>query len=65
MESRRLRRSLYIVDDVLEGDPVNAENLRAIRPGMGASPALLDQMIGKTYNRKLKKGTPMSTEFIN
>ena len=64
MESRRLRRSLYIVKDVEEGESVTVENLRAIRPGMGISPAQYRNLLGKTFNRKLKKGTPMSSEFV-
>jgi sialic acid synthase SpsE len=64
MESRRLRRSLYVVKDVEEGETVTGENLRAIRPGMGISPAQYQNLLGKTFNRKLKKGTPMSSEFV-
>lgn len=64
-ESRRLRRSLYVVEDVIRGETVTSENLRAIRPGVGASPARYVDLIGKTFNRDLKKGTPMSIEYVN
>ena len=64
MESRRLRRSLYVVKDVEEGELITRENLRAIRPGMGISPALYQSFLGKTFNKKLKKGTPMSSDFV-
>jgi len=65
MESRRLRRSLYVVEDVQKGEFVNIENLRAIRPGMGISPSHYRNLLGKTFNRKLKKGTPMSLDFVD
>ena len=65
MESRRLRRSLYVVEDVSQGDIVTSMNLRAIRPGMGESAEHFGSLIGKTFNRNLGKGTPMSLDFVN
>ena len=34
-ESRRLRRSLFVVEDVVAGEPFTARNLRSIRPAVG------------------------------
>jgi N-acetylneuraminate synthase len=64
-ESRRLRRSLYVVNDVVKGETVTSANIRAIRPGMGASPAHYIHLVGKTFNRDLKNGTPMSVEYVD
>jgi N-acetylneuraminate synthase len=64
MESRRLRRSLYIVEDVRKGVSVTAENIRAIRPGQGISGAHFRELIGKKFNQDLKRGTPMSLDYI-
>jgi N-acetylneuraminate synthase len=63
-ESRRLRRSLYVVQDVKVGDLVTPENLRAIRPGAGASPKYYEEFIGKKYTKDCKRGTPMSKELL-
>ena len=63
MESRRLRRSLYVVEDVSIGDIVSPTNLRAIRPGLGASGKYYKDLVGKKYNRALKRGTPMSIDY--
>ena len=63
-ESRRLRRSLYIVKDVKAGEVVTRENVRAIRPGGGCPPKLLDAMLGKSFQKDNKIGTPMSPELI-
>ena len=63
-ESRRLRRSLYVVQDVKAGELVTHENVRAIRPGGGCQPKLLDLMLGKIFLTDNKKGTPMSPELI-
>jgi pseudaminic acid synthase len=64
-ESRRLRRSLYVVKDVKVGDSVTPENLRAIRPGAGASPKYYEAFMGKHFKISAKVGTPMSAELIS
>jgi N-acetylneuraminate synthase len=63
-ESRRLRRSLYIVKDVKAGDVVTQENVRAIRPGGGCAPKFLDGMIGKKFRKDFITGTPMTPELL-
>jgi N-acetylneuraminate synthase len=63
-ESRRLRRSLYIVKDVIAGDFVTHENVRAIRPGGGCAPKLLEGMMGKKFQDNLRAGTPMAPELL-
>lgn len=63
-ESRRLRRSLYVVKDVKAGDVVSHENVKAIRPGGGCAPKLLEGMIGKKFHEDFVMGTPMSPDLI-
>lgn len=63
-ESRRLRRSLYVVTDVKAGDLVTLENVRAIRPGGGSPPKLLDKMLGMKFKSSQSAGTPMQFEII-
>ena len=63
-ESRRLRRSLYVVKDVKTGDVVTHENVRAIRPGDGCAPKLLEEMLGQEFRADFATGTPMSLELI-
>ena len=63
-ESRRLRRSLYVVRDVKAGDAVTHENVRAIRPGDGCAPKLLGEMLGRSFCADFAAGTPMSIELI-
>jgi len=62
-ESRRIRRSLYIVNDVKKGDLITNENLRAIRPGEGCSPKLLSSLLGKHFTNNYTVGTPMDPNF--
>lgn len=61
---RQSSRSLYISRDVKSGEIVTNNNLRSIRPGFGLHPKHLDELIGKTFNRDLKKGTKMKFEYV-
>ena len=63
-ESRRLRRSLYVVQDVKAGDLVTPENLRAIRPSGGAAPKFYDSFLGRIFNTDVVAGTPMDSELL-
>lgn len=62
--NKQFRRSLYVVDDVQEGDEFTELNVRSIRPGFGCAPKLLDEILGKKANQNVSKGTPMSRDFI-
>lgn len=63
-KSKVFRRSLYITQDLRAGDVLTPENLRAIRPGSGLSPKYYDLLIGKRVNQAIKKGTPVSWDFL-
>jgi N-acetylneuraminate synthase len=57
-ESRRLRRSLYIVRNVLSGEIVSRENVKAIRPSGGCPPKIIENLLGKKFNSDFIAGTP-------
>lgn len=63
-ESRRLRRSLYIVQDVKAGDVLNTKNIRSIRPGSGCSPKYFEQILGMRFKSDFKLGTPLDLQDI-
>jgi len=58
------RRSLYIIRDIQEGEIFTAENIRAIRPGLGLAPRWLDTVLGKTAKHSIKRGTPLSWDLV-
>jgi pseudaminic acid synthase len=64
MKSLIFRRSLYIAEDMCEGDIFTDNNLRIIRPGKGVAPKYFDVFIGKKIRRSVKKGTPVSWDLI-
>ena len=59
-----LRRSIYVAKDIAEGEVFSNENLRIVRPGDGAPPYLLDQILGKAARRCLKAGSPLSLDQL-
>jgi len=63
-ESRRLRRSLYIVRNVLHGEIVSRENVRAIRPSGGCPPKIIENLLGKKFKSDFIAGTPMSEKYV-
>ena len=62
--SRVFRRTLYICEDLVKGDTLTVENLRAIRPGQGMSPKYIDQLIGKKVLKPVKRGTAMTWDIF-
>lgn len=63
-ESRRLRPSLYVAQDVAPGDIVTLGNVRSVRPAGGLPPAEIDRVLGKTFRTSAAKGTPLSWDII-
>jgi N-acetylneuraminate synthase len=57
--SIQFRRSLYVVKDLKAGDVLTRENVRAIRPGLGLPTKYLEQVLGKTVNQDVKRGTAL------
>lgn len=62
--SLKYRRSIYISSDVKEGEQLNSENIKIVRPGFGIAPKYYDLLIGRRVNKALPKGTAMSWEHI-
>ncbi len=62
--SRIFRRSLFVVEDVQQGDAFTPANVRSIRPAHGLHPRYLPEVLGKRASRKIKRGTPLSWEFV-
>ncbi|GAA1341758.1 pseudaminic acid synthase [Arthrobacter roseus] len=63
-ESQRLRRSLYVVDNVKAGDTVTTANVRSIRPAGGLEPSYYSVVQGRTFRSDAGAGTPLSWDLI-
>lgn len=55
-------RSLYIVEEVKEGDLLTAQNVRSIRPGFGLHPKYYHQIIGTRAIKDFEKGDRLQME---
>jgi pseudaminic acid synthase len=62
--SRAFRRSLFVVADVKQGEVFTAQNVRSIRPGNGLHTRHLQDVLGRSAARGIKRGTPLSWEFV-
>jgi len=62
--NRKFARSLFIVQDVNEGDIITKENIRSIRPGYGLHPKYYNKILGKKFISNAKRGEPLSLEDI-
>jgi pseudaminic acid synthase len=63
-KSKVFRRSLYVAEDMKEGDTFTKDNLKIIRPGNGLPPKYYEQFLGKKINKKIKKGVPVRWDLI-
>ena len=64
-ENKMRRRSLFVVEDIKEGELFTNKNIRSIRPGYGLCPKYFDDIINKRAKTSLKTGTPLSFEHIH
>ena len=58
------RRSLYIAEDMKNGDVLSEKNLRIVRPGLGLEPKYYDILLGRKVSRDVKKGTAVKWEMV-
>lgn len=65
-ESKSLvyRRSLYVTRDMQAGELFSADNVRAIRPGLGLAPKHYDALLGRRARQALKRGTALDWAFV-
>ena len=62
--SLKFKRSLYVVEDIKEGDIFTKENLQSKRPSFGLHTRYHDMILGKKAKSDIKKGSPLSWELI-
>lgn len=52
------RRSLFVSENIKAGEKITKENIRSLRPGHGAHPKHFEELLGKTAEADMLKGTP-------
>jgi pseudaminic acid synthase len=63
-KSRVFSRSLYVAESMKAGEEITEQNVRSVRPGFGLHTKHFKNILGKTVNADLKKGTRFSLDFI-
>jgi pseudaminic acid synthase len=63
-KSTVFRRSLYVVKDLVAGDVLTTENVRAIRPGLGLPTKYLDVVLGRKVKLNVTRGTAIRWNFL-
>ncbi|MEL5865096.1 pseudaminic acid synthase [Clostridium cochlearium] len=64
IKSREHSRSLFVVKDIKKGEIFTEENVKSIRPGFGLPTKYINDIIGRTCEENLRKGTPLKWEHI-
>ncbi|KZE82857.1 pseudaminic acid synthase [Myroides marinus] len=64
VKGKEFARSLYIVEDVREGDIVTIKNVRSIRPGFGLHPKYYEQILGKRFVGDCEKGSRLGISML-
>jgi len=60
IKGKDFSRSLYVVKDMKKGDILTEEYVRSIRPGFGAHPKELSNILGQKVNQDLERGDRFS-----
>jgi pseudaminic acid synthase len=61
---RAFRRSLFVVEDIEQGQVFTSRNVRSIRPANGLHPRHLNDVLGRRAARAIKRGTPLDWELV-
>ena len=59
-KSMVFRRSIYVAEDIAEGEVFSVQNLKIVRPGDGLEPKLYKQLIGRQAPHRYSKGAPLT-----
>jgi N-acetylneuraminate synthase len=63
-ESRRFRRSLFVVEDVAAGEVLTEASVRSIRPADGLHTRHYEEVLGRRAARAIERGTPLSWDLL-
>lgn len=60
-----LRRSVYAVKDIQEGEAFTPENIKCLRPSFGICASRYPQVLCRRAAREIKAGTPLKQEHVS
>lgn len=56
-------RSLYVAENIKEGELFTEKNIRSVRPGFGLHPRYYKEILGKKANRDIEKGERLGKDL--
>lgn len=62
--NRAFRRSLFVVEDMKQGEAFTTTNVRSIRPAGGMAPKNLPSILGCRAARAIARGTPLDRTLV-
>jgi pseudaminic acid synthase len=62
--SRKFRRSLFVVEEIKKGELFTKQNVRSIRPSDGLHPRHFNEVLGKHAACDVERGTPLSWGLV-
>lgn len=63
-KSLQFKRSLYVVQDMVEGEAFTAANVRSIRPAYGLHTRYYEQVLQSKASKPIKAGTALSWDLV-
>jgi N-acetylneuraminate synthase len=63
-DSRRFRRSLFVVEDIRSGELLTEHNIRSIRPAAGMHTREYESVLGRRAARDIARGTPLAWDLV-
>jgi pseudaminic acid synthase len=64
LKAREFSRSLFVAQDIKEGEIFTKQNIRSVRPGFGLHPKYLEEIVGKKAKKALLFGSPLHLEDV-
>ncbi len=58
------KRSLYVMNDIKQGETLTKDHVRSIRPSLGLHTRFYTEVIGKKAKKDISKGTPLTWDLI-
>ena len=63
-QSGSIRRSIYSISNKIEGDIINSEDIKIIRPGLGLHPKYFTKLMGAKLIKDLSYGQPLDLSYF-
>jgi pseudaminic acid synthase len=64
-KGKEFARSLYIIEDIKQGEIITEKNVKSIRPGFGMHPKHFKNVLGKQIRFNVDKGTRLTNDLIS